>query len=145
MASTAEIGRIMESAHKHFAVPGPEEMEISIETTPKIAAADAEKVKAYYEMGIRRISMGVQTTDFRQAQDIGRDDANSDSPLDTLRRAVDNIRNAGFKSFNIDIMYGFPGTRHFMLFDCLHHSPSWRVDSTSRQARPFPKNCLRRT
>ena len=119
MATISEIGRGMSNVHKHFKVPAADEMEISIETTPKIAAADAEKIKAYYEMVIRRISMGVQTTDFRQAKDIGRDDANSDSPVETLKRAVDNIRNAGFKSFNVDIMYGFPGNVFGSCFLCL--------------------------
>ncbi|CAF3365288.1 unnamed protein product [Rotaria socialis] len=80
--------------------------EVSIETTPKIAAAEPEKMKAYYDMGIRRISMGLQTTDFRQAKDMNRDDANAST--DYIYQAVTNIRNAGFKSFNIDLMYGFP-------------------------------------
>lgn len=40
-------------------------------------------------MGIRRISMGVQTTDFKQAKIIGRDDANAST--DYLYRAVENI------------------------------------------------------
>jgi oxygen-independent coproporphyrinogen-3 oxidase len=143
MATIAEIGRIMENVHKHFIVPSPEEMEISIETTPKIAAADPEKIKAYYQMGIRRISMGVQTTDFRQAKDIGRDDANSDSPIDTLRRAVDNIRTAGFKSFNVDIMYGFPGKALCACNTCCSNCRltidfCWCMRDTVRAGRPDP-------
>ena len=63
-------------------------------------------MKDYFAMGIRRISMGLQTTDFRQAQEMNRDDANAST--DYLQLAVDNIRNAGFESFNIDLMYGFP-------------------------------------
>jgi len=46
--------------------------------------------------------MGVQTTDFALAERLGRHDA------DYLARARDNIREAGFESFNIDLMYGFP-------------------------------------
>ena len=61
--------------------------------------------QAYYDMGIRRISMGLQTTDFKQAQEVGRDDANG---IDYVYQAVANIRRAGFESFNIDLMYGFP-------------------------------------
>ncbi len=73
-------------------------------------------------MGIRRISMGVQTTDFKQAKTIGREDANAST--DYLYKAVESIlllslmfiviwlpkdiRNAGFQSYNIDLMYGFP-------------------------------------
>jgi len=37
------------------------DMHMSIETTPKIAAEDIQKMRDYYAMGIRRISMGVQS------------------------------------------------------------------------------------
>lgn len=98
------IERIMASAQRHFSFD-PSACEVSIETTPRIAAAEPDKLRAYYSMGIRRISMGVQTTDFRQARELGRDDANGD---DYIRRAVENVRAAGFRSFNVDLMYGFP-------------------------------------
>eukprot|EP01113_Clastostelium_recurvatum_P024630 TRINITY_DN293_c0_g2_i1.p1 TRINITY_DN293_c0_g2~~TRINITY_DN293_c0_g2_i1.p1 ORF type:complete len:540 (+),score=150.97 TRINITY_DN293_c0_g2_i1:174-1793(+) len=105
LPSWREIERIMNAAHKHFKFD-PEKVEVSIETTPKIAGSDPEKIKAYYKMGIRRISMGLQTTDFKQAKTLGRDDANASA--DYLHKAVENIRAAGFQSFNIDLMYGFP-------------------------------------
>jgi oxygen-independent coproporphyrinogen-3 oxidase len=105
MAKTEHIQQLMERVESNFQTDW-NTTEISIETTPKIAAAEPEKIKAYYQMGIRRISMGLQTTDFRQAKEMNRDDANATT--DYLYRAVANIRNAGFKSFNIDLMYGFP-------------------------------------
>jgi len=90
------VGRVGDMVHL------PSDVEISIETTPKIAAAEPEKIKAYYDAGIRRISMGLQTTDFRMAKELGRDDEGY------VERAVQNIRDAGFESFNVDLMYGFP-------------------------------------
>jgi oxygen-independent coproporphyrinogen-3 oxidase len=105
MASIQQIERIMNAANKHFQMD-TSQFEISIETTPKIAAAEPDKIRAYKQMGIRRISMGLQTTDFKQAKQLGRDDANASTAY--LYKAVDNIRAAGFESFNIDLMYGFP-------------------------------------
>ena len=105
MARTEHIQQLMERVESRFQTNW-DATEVSIETTPKIAAAEPEKMKAYYEMGIRRISMGLQTTDFRQAKEMNRDDANATT--DYLYKAVTNIRQAGFKSFNIDLMYGFP-------------------------------------
>jgi oxygen-independent coproporphyrinogen-3 oxidase len=67
MASIEDIERVMNAAKKHFNMD-TSKMEISIETTPKIAASEPEKIKAYYQMGIRRISMGLQTTDFKLAK-----------------------------------------------------------------------------
>ena len=105
MAKTEHIQELMQRVESNFQTDW-NTTEVSIETTPKIAAAEPEKIKAYYDMGIRRISMGLQTTDFRQAQEMNRDDANATT--DYLYKAVANIRSAGFKSFNIDLMYGFP-------------------------------------
>ncbi|CAF0857721.1 unnamed protein product [Adineta steineri] len=105
MAKTEHVQQLMERVEKQFQTNW-DTTEVSIETTPRIAAAEPEKIKAYYEMGIRRISMGLQTTDFRQAKEMNREDANAS--LDYIAKAVTNIRNAGFKSFNIDLMYGFP-------------------------------------
>ena len=56
-------------------------MAISIETTPLIATATAgalaghepDKIHALREMGIERISMGVQTTHLALARALGRD------------------------------------------------------------------------
>ncbi|CAF0814895.1 unnamed protein product [Adineta steineri] len=105
MAKTEHLQQLMERVEKQFQTNW-DTTEVSIETTPRIAAAEPEKIKAYYDMGIRRISMGLQTTDFRQAKEMNREDANAS--LDYIAKAVTNIRNAGFKSFNIDLMYGFP-------------------------------------
>jgi len=95
-----EIERIMNKARDCFYLP--ENIEVSIETTPRIAASEPDKISAYYKMGIKRISMGLQTMDFEMSKKLGRNDQNF------VAKAVEHIRNAGFKSFNIDLMYGFP-------------------------------------
>ena len=101
IASIQNIERVMQKMDDCFDFD-PSEMAISIETTPRIAAAQPDKIAAYHNMGIRRISMGVQTTDFALAKRLGRNDG------DYLTTAVENIRAAGFESFNVDLMYGFP-------------------------------------
>lgn len=75
---------------------------ISIETTPKIAAEHPERLRAYRAMGIERISMGLQVVSPRLLRDYGRDL----NRVGHNRRAVDNIRAAGFRRFNIDLIYG---------------------------------------
>ncbi|MCQ2522686.1 MAG: NUDIX domain-containing protein [Lachnospiraceae bacterium] len=74
----------------------------SVETTPVIAASEYEKIAYLYELGYRRISMGVQTVSERLLNSLGREGTTS-----IYERAVENIRKAGFTSFNIDLMYGF--------------------------------------
>ncbi|MBN2146954.1 MAG: radical SAM protein, partial [Anaerolineales bacterium] len=96
-----QIERVVEAARKSFRLP--DSVTISIETTPKIAALEAEKIRAYYAMGIRRISMGVQTVNPRLLQNMGR----TATSLAYNQRAAENIRTAGYQKFNVDIMYGF--------------------------------------
>jgi len=78
-------------------------MVISIETTPIIADREPAKLHAYKEMGIDRISMGVQTTYAKLARSLEREYEG----LTMLERAVRHIRDAGFRRFNIDLMVGF--------------------------------------
>ncbi|MBN1484746.1 MAG: radical SAM protein [Chloroflexia bacterium] len=100
-ASAEHIRRVVEAARSSFQFePGAA---ISIETTPIIAVRQPDKIAALYDMGVRRISMGVQTTHFKLAQSLGREYEG----LGMLQRAVYNIRQAGFGRFNIDLMYGF--------------------------------------
>jgi len=97
----ANIRRVVEAAQAAFRFqPG---IAISIETTPIVAHREPEKIRAFKEMGIDRISMGVQTTHFRLANSLGREYGG----LTTLESAVHHVRQAGFRRFNIDLMYGF--------------------------------------
>jgi oxygen-independent coproporphyrinogen-3 oxidase len=102
-AKTDNIRRVVEAAHASFRLA--QGAGISIETTPAIADREPFKIHAYHEMGIERISMGVQTTHLRLAQSLGREFEG----MTMLERAVRTIRAAGFRRFNIDLMYGFAG------------------------------------
>jgi len=95
------IRRVVEAARAAFRFRP--DMTISIETTPLIADREPAKILAYREIGIERISMGVQTTHFKLAHSLGREY----DGLTMLQSAVRNIRDAGFRHFNIDLMYGF--------------------------------------
>lgn len=97
---TDQIKRITEKLHKTFNFDSKTEM--SIETTPVIAAKDFEKIKALYDMGYRRISMGIQTINPKLLEAFGREGNNS-----IYEGATQNIRKAGFEKFNVDLMYGF--------------------------------------
>jgi len=77
--------------------------DISIETTPKIAAAEPSKLRAYRESGIDRISMGIQVIEPDLLKVLNRE-ANG---AETHEAAVGNIRDAGFRRLNLDLMYGF--------------------------------------
>lgn len=75
---------------------------LSVETTPVIAANDFEKIKAIKKLGYNRISMGFQTVSEKLLESLGREGSTS-----IYEKAVKNIRQAGFDRLNIDLMYGF--------------------------------------
>jgi len=76
---------------------------ISIETTPRIAAAEPRKLDAYVQAGIQRISMGIQVIQPDLLRVLNRDG----NGVEHHFKAVENIRRAGWRKFNIDLMYGF--------------------------------------
>lgn len=76
---------------------------ISIETTPKIAALHPERLRAYRDCGIDRVSMGLQMVNPALLRAYDRDLHR----VGFNRPAVDNMRSAGFSTLNIDLMYGF--------------------------------------
>jgi oxygen-independent coproporphyrinogen-3 oxidase len=77
--------------------------DISIETTPRIAAREPAKLAAYVRAGIERISMGVQVIQPDLLRVLNR----SGNGMEHHGRAVENIRHAGFARLNLDLMYGF--------------------------------------
>jgi coproporphyrinogen III oxidase-like Fe-S oxidoreductase len=97
------IARILERARAMF--PFAPASDISIETTPKIAAGEPEKLAAYRRLGIDRISMGLQVIQPDLLKMLNR----SANGVEQHRRAVQNIREAGFGRLNVDLMYGFAG------------------------------------
>ena len=98
-----EIARILEAARAGFTfAPGAD---VSIETTPRIAAAEPAKIAAYRRLGIDRISMGIQVIQPDLLRVLNREG----NGVAEHRRAVDHIRAAGFVRLNVDLMYGFAG------------------------------------
>ncbi len=98
-----EIERLLEAIRQRMRFSS--DADVSIETTPRIAAADPDKLRAYRAMGIDRISMGIQVVQPDLLRVLARD-ANG---AEHHARAMENIRAAGFARANVDLMYGFHG------------------------------------
>ncbi|MBX7148917.1 radical SAM family heme chaperone HemW [bacterium] len=78
------------------------DIEITLEANPKTIALD--KLKAFRDAGINRISLGVQNLNEKYLQSFGR----IHSAQDALT-AMDDIMEAGFKNWSVDLIFGFPG------------------------------------
>jgi oxygen-independent coproporphyrinogen-3 oxidase len=101
LPAAANTARLIDAARRHFRFK--DGMQISIETTPRIAAHDLQKMRDLRSLGVERISMGVQTIQPSLLKALGR----TASAADINFRARDAIRTAGFQKFNVDVMYGF--------------------------------------
>lgn len=76
--------------------------EISIECNP--GTLSREKLLAYKDAGINRLSIGLQSANNDELKLLGR--------IHTFEQFVTNYelaRNVGFKNINVDLMYGLPG------------------------------------
>lgn len=94
-----EFTRLMNGLREYFSVE--EDAEITVESNP--ASLDNEKLHAYLENGVNRISIGVQSFDNRTLQLLGRLHDKNEA-FNTIQMA----RKAGFDNINIDLMFGIP-------------------------------------
>jgi oxygen-independent coproporphyrinogen-3 oxidase len=75
--------------------------EITLETTPQTITAD--KARAWKEIGINRISVGVQSFSDAELKAMGRDHTSTEA-----LRGIEAAKSAGFENVALDLMYGLP-------------------------------------
>ncbi len=95
-ADLAELGLLI---NKHFNLA--EDCEFGVEIDPR--RLTREHVEALSVIGANRASLGIQDTDPRVQLAIHRW-----QPYRLNRQAVDWLREAGFKSVSVDLIYGLP-------------------------------------
>lgn len=78
------------------------DVEITLEANP--GTVEQEKFSAYRDLGINRLSIGVQSFDPAKLKALGRIHGR-----DEALRAAAAARHAGFDNFNLDLMHGLPG------------------------------------
>ncbi len=83
-------------------LPFLSDMEITMEANP--GAVEADKFKGYFDSGVNRISIGVQSFSNQFLQALGRIHNSNEAS-----KAFEIARDAGFDNINIDLMYALPG------------------------------------
>lgn len=76
--------------------------EITIETNP--GTLTMEKLETYLEGGINRLSIGLQSCDDMELNNLGRIHT-----FDEFLKSYQRARQAGFTNINVDLMSGLPG------------------------------------
>jgi len=100
MVSSEKIAKVMEKLREVFTFT--REPEISIEGNPDTLTYD--KMARYFEIGINRLSIGLQSDSRKLLKTLGR----IHTPEDFLE-SLGNAREIGFKNINGDLMFGLPG------------------------------------
>lgn len=78
------------------------DIEITMEANP--GTFEAEKFAGYFELGINRLSIGIQSFNSEFLEKLGRVH-DGEQALNAVQIAKD----AGFTNFNLDLMHGLPG------------------------------------
>jgi len=96
-----ELARLLDGLERHSAFRASA-VEVTCECNPE--SLDLEKARALRELGVDRLSIGVQSLDARILGLFGRvHDA------DQGLAAFDAARTAGFERVSVDLIYGVPG------------------------------------
>lgn len=96
----AQITQVFEAVHESF--PIREDAEITLEMNPGTDVKD--KLPVYCELGINRLSMGLQSADNEELKCLGRIHTYED-----FRQVYQWAREAGFTNINVDLMSAIPG------------------------------------
>ncbi len=97
------LSRIIEKANKSFNFDS--QSEISVEVNPESVTKNL--MSSLADVGVNRISMGVQTFNEAQLKILGRIHTNED-----VYNAVNRVISSGISNFNLDLMFALPVASH---------------------------------
>jgi oxygen-independent coproporphyrinogen-3 oxidase len=99
---TAELlAQLLESLGRYFHFSSSPQRDFSIEIDPRMVRPG--DIAAYAAMGLNRASLGVQ--DFDPAVQLA---INREQSVEQTLAVIDDCRRAGFRSVNVDLIYGLP-------------------------------------
>jgi oxygen-independent coproporphyrinogen-3 oxidase len=95
------------------------DIEITLEANP--GTFEADKFKAYRQLGINRLSMGIQSFQPEHLKRLGRVHDRAQALA-----AIETAINAGFSNFNLDLMHGLPDQTPEQALDDLNTALSFQ-------------------
>ncbi len=99
--SHAEMAELMEQTARHFRLRTDDGGEYAVEVDPR--EADPTTIAHLRRLGFNRLSLGVQDFDPRVQRAVNRIQSEAET-----RAIMDAAREQGFKSVNVDLIYGLP-------------------------------------
>lgn len=122
MLTPQQVGGILETVRQSFALSPT--CEITLEVNP--ATADLAKLRDYRELGVNRLSIGMQSFDDTMLKMLGR----AHNAADSLA-VFDDARKAGFDNISVDLIYGLPGQTEAQLMGDLQQILALKAEHIS--------------
>ncbi|MFC5454168.1 radical SAM family heme chaperone HemW [Prosthecobacter fluviatilis] len=122
MLSDVHLERLLRGLRERVDMGGV--LEFTMEANPRTVTAS--KAVMMREMGVTRVSLGIQAWDDETLKTLGRDHARADAE-ETWRV----LKAAGFPSLNLDLMFSIPGQRVETWRQTLEHTISLQPDHIS--------------
>lgn len=117
-----QIARILDAARENLSIH--EDASIFFEANPEDVTP--ESARAWRDLGVRMLSLGIQSFDAEALRFLGR----RHTP-DEARRSVEIAREAGFEIVSIDLIYGLPEQPPETLHRTLAETVALRPDHIS--------------
>jgi putative oxygen-independent coproporphyrinogen III oxidase len=122
LLSEAELKNLLDCLFHYFSFSA--DPEITVEANPDdISSA---KLAALRDLGINRLSLGVQSFDDRALQFLGR----SHSVRQAVK-ALDLIRVSGFTNLGVDLIYAIPGQSESDWVETMKKALAWKPEHLS--------------
>ena len=99
--SPAQLRDVVDTLRSHFRFSDAADRDISIELDPRFV--DADDIAALGKIGFNRASFGVQDFDPAVQEAVNRIQS-----VEQTRAVIDACRGNGFRSVNVDLIYGLP-------------------------------------
>jgi oxygen-independent coproporphyrinogen III oxidase len=122
MLSPKHLTRLFESLHRLVDFTRVEE--VTLEANP--ATFDSAKAALFKQLGVTRVSLGIQSFTPHVLQTLGRE-----HDPDQASESVKILRAAGLPSINIDLMFSIPGQSQADWQQTLQHTLSLQPDHVS--------------
>lgn len=100
LMSVKNVENLLNAVGRYFSLGS--DIEITLEANPKTLTK--EKLAGLKRIGINRISIGIQSLHDFYLSSFGRIHS-----ADDARQILNEVSNAGFKSWSADLIFGFPG------------------------------------
>jgi len=110
--------------HIQMRIPFVEDIEITLEANP--GAIEHDLFSEYRAVGINRLSLGIQSFDPSHLKRLGRV-----HDTQQAQQAIEQVLQAGFTRFNLDLMYGLPEQSPAQALDDLRIALSYQPSHLS--------------